>query len=61
MDSLNESNTTTINNRWQNGSEFDKNRDTYKDSKDTYRDTLKENKDSNKDTELTSSLMKDKV
>ena len=49
MDSLKESNTTTINNRWQNGSELGKN-------KDTYRDTLKENRDSNKDTEITFTL-----
>ena len=31
MDSLKESNTTTINNRSENGSEFDKNKDKNKD------------------------------
>ena len=57
MDSLKESNTTTINNKSENGSEFDKNKDTYKDSKDKTK-TLGE---SNKDTNKKSSLMKEKA
>ena len=41
MDPLKGSNTTTINNKWQNGPELGKNKDTYKDSKDKIK-TLKE-------------------
>lgn len=61
MDSLKESNTTTINNRSENGPEFDKNKDKNKDKQGQNKDKTKTLGESNKDTNKKSSLMKDKV